>query len=73
MSVIESEYFFSFSSCKSDSTVKSMSRFPSNRMSSKWQRTIGAQSTLEDEIQSPVEDSEVFIFKLLYINVFPVE
>ncbi|XP_026809010.1 protein furry isoform X2 [Rhopalosiphum maidis] len=46
-------------SCKSDSTVKSISRFPSNRMSSKWQRIIGDQSTLQDEMQSPVEDSEM--------------
>jgi len=49
-------------SCKSDSAVKSISRFPSNRMSSKWQRTLGAQSILQDEMQSPVEDSEVIYF-----------
>lgn len=52
-----------FRSCKSDSTVKSISRFPSNRMSSKWQQTLGAHIILQDEMQSPVEDSEViFIF-----------
>ncbi|XP_025416970.1 protein furry isoform X3 [Sipha flava] len=46
-------------SCKSDSTVKSILRFPSNRSSSKWQRTVGAQLALNNEIPSPVEDAEM--------------
>lgn len=52
---------FFFRSCKSDSTVKSISRLPSNRSSSKWQRTVGAQLAFQNEIPSPVEDAEVFI------------
>lgn len=56
-------FLFLYRSCKSDS--KSISRLHSNRTSSKiWQRTIGAQSTLQNDIQSPVEDSEVFLFLL---------
>ncbi|VVC32584.1 Hypothetical protein CINCED_3A005220 [Cinara cedri] len=50
-------------SCKSDSTVKSISRYHSNRTSSnKWQRTIGAgvqSALLQNGMHSPVEDSEM--------------
>jgi len=43
-------------------------------MSSKWQRTLGAHSILQDEMQSPVEDSEVILFffvlhKLYYTSL----
>lgn len=51
---------FSSRSCKSDSTVKSMSQFPassSNRPGAKWPRAVGAQSTMpNDSCRSPVED-----------------
>jgi len=43
-------------------------------MSSKWQRTLGAHSILQDEMQSPVEDSEVvlifFVLHELYYTSF---
>lgn len=57
-------------SCKSDSTAKSILRYPSNRVSSKWQRTLGAQSILQDEMQSPVEDSEVIILFFFVLRAF---
>lgn len=58
---------FSSRSCKSDSTVKSMSQFPassSNRPGPKWPRAVGAQSTMpNDARRSPVEDpTEVCTF-----------
>lgn len=62
--IINNVIFFQFlsRSCKSDTTTKSMSRFPSSRTNSKWQRTVGGGlSTLQNDIQSPVEDAEVFI------------
>lgn len=47
-------------SCKSDSTVKSLSQFPassSNRPGPKWPRAVGAQSTMpNNSCRSPVED-----------------